>query len=106
MAFKGKAKVSAYSWNDIKCQITPEGYHQTAKNSCLTTMKKFDQKLRDKKGLIERLSPLGSLRRIPELFDKKFEQRTIEFSFSTALDSIAYLGMIREWVHLLFQTAN
>ena len=25
---------------------------------------------------------LGSIGRIPELFDKKFEQRTVEFSFS------------------------
>ena len=28
-----------------------------------------------------RLSLLGSIGRIPELFDKKFEQRTIAFSF-------------------------
>ena len=28
-----------------------------------------------------RLSLLGSIGRIPELFDRKFEQRTIEFSF-------------------------
>ena len=77
---EGKANVIAYSWNYIKGKITPESYYSTAKNSCLGTIKNFDQKLRDKKDLIERLSPPGSQGRIPELFDKKFEQRTTEFS--------------------------
>ena len=90
MAFKieGKAKVIACCWNNIKGQIKPESYYSTAKNSCLTTIKNFDQKLRDKKDLIDKLSQLGSLERIPDLFDKKFEQRTIEFFHSAGSDRI------------------
>ena len=42
----------------------------------------------------QRLSLLGSIVRIPELFDKKFEQRTFAFSlaFFTALDLTEYWG--------------
>ena len=50
-----------------------------------------------------RLSLLGSIGRIPELFDKKFEQRTVAFNFFTVLDPTEYWRMIREWVYLFLQ---
>ena len=53
-----------------------------------------------------RLSLLGSSGRIPDLFDKKFEQRTVAFSFFMALDPTEYCGMIREWVYLFLQTVK
>ena len=39
-----------------------------------------------------RLSLLGSIGRIPELFDKKFEQRTVEFSSFYGAGSDRILG--------------
>ena len=39
-----------------------------------------------------RLSLLGSIGRIPELFDKKFEQRTVAFSFFYGAGSDRILG--------------
>ena len=39
-----------------------------------------------------RLSVLGSIGRIPELFDKKFEQRTVEFSSFYGAGSDRILG--------------
>ena len=39
-----------------------------------------------------RLSLLGSIGRIPELFDKKFEQRTVEFSSLYGAGSDRILG--------------
>ena len=39
-----------------------------------------------------RLSLLGSVGRIPELFDKKFEQRTVAFSFFYGAGSDRILG--------------
>ena len=53
-----------------------------------------------------RLSLRESIRRIPELFDKKFEQRTVELSLFSLLDPTEYWGMIREWVYLFSQTVN
>ena len=47
-----------------------------------------------------RLSLLGSIGRIPELFDKKIKQRTVEFRFFTVLDPTEYWGMIREREYL------
>ena len=49
---EGKAKVTACSWNDINGRITPESLYSTAKNSCFTALKNFDQKIREKKDLI------------------------------------------------------
>ena len=39
---EGKVKVIACSLNDIKGQITPERHYSTAKNSCFTSIMKFD----------------------------------------------------------------
>ena len=50
-----------------------------------------------------RLSLLGSIGRIPELFDKKEPSR---LAFFTALDPTEYWGMIREWVYLFLQTVK
>ena len=101
---EGKAEVIACSWNDIKGQITPESQYSTAKNSYFTAIKNFDLKPWEKKD--RRLSLLGSIGGIPELFDKKFEKRTVAFSFFTALDPTEYWGMIREWVYLFLQTVK
>ena len=49
---------------------------------------------------------LGSIGRIPELLDKKFEQGTVDFSFFTALDPTEYWGVIWEWVYLSLQTVK
>ena len=54
---EGKEKVIACSWNDVKGHISPESYYSsTSKNSCFTSIKNFDQKLREKKDLIPTFS--------------------------------------------------
>ena len=49
---EGKAEVIAFSWNDIRGQITPKSWYSKAKNSCFTAIKNLDYKFREKKDLI------------------------------------------------------
>ena len=84
---EGKAKVIACSWNDIKGQITPGTYyHGYSKEQLFYCFKERPLKRSRRERSNRRLSLLGSIGGIPELFDQKFEQRTVESSFFTALD--------------------
>ena len=96
---EGKAEVITCSWNDIKGQITPETQYSTAKNSYFTAMKNFDLNLRK-----ERSETFATWKYWRD--SRKFEKRTVAFSFFTALDPTEYWGMIREWVYLFLQTVK
>ena len=77
------AKVNTCCLGDIKSQITPEKLPFYVKEQLLYYCIELRLKTtREKKDLIERLSPFG---KCPDLFDKKVGQRTDTFSFSTAL---------------------
>ena len=53
-----------------------------------------------------RLLLLGSIGRIPELFDKNLNKEPSSLALFTALERTRYWGVIREWVYLLLQTVK
>ena len=88
---EGKAKVIVCSWN-YKGPIYSRKLIFYSKDQLFHCFKELRLKTSRKERSNRRLSLLGSIGRIPELFDKKFEQRTVEFSSFYGAGSDRILG--------------